>query len=105
MTSTMIQIMSFDAAQYKSCAGAAKALHAKLYELAELEGQKSEKEVCIYNPVQNELRGYPRRWSVSWEAGPYEWAVYLSLEGAMRGPWGYGQPHYSFDMFFVDGGQ
>jgi hypothetical protein len=38
---------------------------------------------------------------VSLEAGPYEWAVFASMQIPSDCKWGYVEPYYSFDLEFV----
>ena len=36
-------------------------------------------EASLWNPEKARKQGFGNSWSVVWEAGPYEWAVNLSL--------------------------
>lgn len=99
-----------DLSDYKTAAGAAKALHRFLTEEFDADG------AVLYRPEDN-----PRgdNWAVSWEGGPYEWAVHLTLgESLCRGEFSqfaspevigfYNQdnwlaePHFSFDLQFYN---
>lgn len=84
-------------AQYKSPRHAAQAVYKLCREEAEREGQKPDIEVAIRTPEQNKKHGYNKCWAVSWEAGPYEWAVEASC---MKRSKVYAEPHYSFDLQF-----
>jgi len=92
--------IDFDPKKYKTCAGAAKALFKALCKRAADEGQKPEMEVAIWTPEENFERSGTKAWRVSWEAGPFEWAIGASFE--ITGPWGYAEPYYSFDLEFVE---
>ena len=41
-----------------------------------------------------------RAWCVTWEDGPYQWAIPVSF--LVTGPWGYTEPYYGFDLSFVE---
>jgi len=53
-------------------------------------------EVQLRNPTQNKAHGYGNCWAVSFEAGPYEWAVLSTLNTV--NPQVLAEPHYSFDL-------
>ena len=108
---------TLDLSKYKSPAGAAKALYKYLVNLANEMGYDGEREVFICNPKQSKERGYSEAWMVSWESGPFEWAVPVSLGSSMfAGELGYSntngpeifafsenwfvEPWYSFDLYF-----
>ncbi len=57
-------------------------------------------EVHIHTPEQTEARGYGRFWNVSFEAGPFEWAVHASM--VIDNPNWYVEPYYSFDLQFCE---
>jgi hypothetical protein len=49
-------------------------------------------ECRLLSPSQSHELGYGRLWRVMWEAGPHDWGVELSIEGAVTfvpldGPW------------------
>lgn len=90
--------LKFSPANYKTKASAAKALGAALKKWASERGYYDEIEV--WSPERTERYSGYRQWSVVWESGPYEWAVPLSME--LRGPWGFCEPYYSFDLHFTD---
>ncbi len=92
--------LDYDPKMYKTCAAAAKGLYKALCKRAAAEGQKPEMEVAIWTPEENFKRDGTKAWRVSWEAGPYEWAIGASVE--ITGPWGYTEPYYSFDLEFVE---
>jgi len=116
-----------DLTKYKTAAGAAKALHKHICELAVKMGQKPEIEVTLFTPEKGEKMGYGKSWRVMWEAGPYQWGFLLSggssilsneIDGPLRRKLGVKAPkpefnvrgeqswytdhHYSFDVGFVD---
>lgn len=108
-----------DLSKYKTKAGGAKALYRFLKAKAVELGLPATS-VFICSPAENEARGYGSSWSVSWEEGPYEWAIGVSGGSSMYGPErGYGpdtpkpeiyafndnwyvEPWYSFDLFFSE---
>lgn len=78
-------------ATYEACRAAAKAI-----------GQDPDIEVALRRP--GEPRHFPgtQGWCVVWEAGPYEWAVPVSLMiGSATGK--LCEPYYSFDLCFDPG--
>lgn len=106
-----------DLSKYKTPAGAAKALYKYLLNLANEMGYNGEREVIIRSPAKSKAMGYSEAWMVSWESGPFEWAVPVSLGSSMyAGEFGYGatdgpeifafsenwfvEPWYSFDLYF-----
>ena len=90
----------FDPSKYKTRAGAAKAFYKAVCKEAESRGQDPELEVHIWSPEQNVARGYCRSWCVSWESGPYEWAIGTSYQ--LHGEAWYTEPYYSFDLCFAE---
>lgn len=92
---TTFHTLDYDPKAYKTKAGAAKGLYEALRKAAKDEGQNPDMEVQIWKPGEN-----GNQWRVSWEAGPYEWAIGLSA--LVTGPWGYTEPYYSFDLCFTD---
>jgi hypothetical protein len=91
--------IDFKPENYKTAAGAAKALYSKLAKLAVDIGQR-ESEVMLMNPERTEQYSGYRQWAVVWEAGPYQWAIPASME--IGGRFGYTEPYYSFDLHFVN---
>lgn len=92
--------IDFNAKNYKTKAGAAKALYKALRKLAvELGG--SEDEVFIRTPKENREFGYSAVWHVSWEEGPFEWAIPASFEIANADAGWYAEPYYSFNLEFA----
>ena len=97
--------IDFKPDNYKTAAGAAKALYSELVKLAVDLGQR-ESEVMLMNPERTEQYSGYRQWAVVWEAGPYEWAIPASIE--IAGAWGVTknnvsvEPYYSFDLHFVN---
>lgn len=96
--------IDFDPAQHDTKESAAKALHKALSALAEDRGQKPEIEVILQTPEQAEKSGCGRHWRVIWEAGPWEWAIGASFNchNIRRDSGWYTEPHYSFDLCFVE---
>jgi len=93
--------LNFDPHKYKSKGGAAKALYQALREKAVEHGQDPDSEVFIRTPEECEEAGYGRNWQVSWEAGPYEWAIGASFQVENHPHW-FTEPYYSFDLCFTD---
>tara|TARA_Y100000817_G_C16857578_1_gene544617 strand:+ start:511 stop:840 length:330 start_codon:yes stop_codon:yes gene_type:complete len=91
--------IDFEPNKYKTKASAAKGLHKALSKLAEDIGQSS-REVMLHNPEQAERYGYSKNWVVCWETGFYQWATQSDVSNYDAG-W-YTEPHYSFDLTFVD---
>ena len=77
-------------------------------------------ECSLWTPQQAEELGYGKFWHVSWEAGPAEWGVLLTLGESMwltefelrhdhrpevllqSGPGWYSEPHHRFDIAFIE---
>jgi len=77
-------------------------------------------ECSLWSPQQAAKRGYGPFWRVSWEAGPVEWGVLLTLGESMwltewelshdhrpevilqSGDGWYTEPHYRFDIGFIE---
>lgn len=74
-----------DLTQFKRPADAAKALHKYLVEKATAGGQQ-ESEVVLLTPERSNTLGYGKAWRVMWEAGPFQWAVRVSLGGTIHDP-------------------
>lgn len=92
--------LDFDPSKYKTKAKAAKALYHALRKAA---GESADTEVHLYNPDDSRARGRGRVWGVSWESGPYQWAVAASLSGMWNRDAGwYTEPYYNFDLYFYD---
>jgi len=89
----------FNPGTYKTKEAAAKGFYEALKQFAVSYGQ-SESEVALFDPDRSEKAGTGRCWRVIWEGGPFEWAIAMSWQ--VRGPWGYTEPYYSFDLCFVD---
>lgn len=70
-----------DVSNYKTAAGAAKATANALREWAEFYGYDPDA-INVYNPDETQrkrdMHGDVDCWTVSWEGGPYEWAVALT---------------------------
>lgn len=98
---------------------AAKTLYKWVCAQSLLRGQKPAIECALWSPEEAVERGYGVNWRVSWESGPFEWAVCMSLGGrleeAERFNYAYNgvpevvltsehwfvEPHYSFDLGFI----
>lgn len=80
---------------------AARAVYAALCILSAKSGQNPNIEVWIESPAQSVAKGRPHGacWIVSWESGPYQWAIGASLGGHNR----LTEPYYSFDLTFYPG--
>jgi len=77
-------------------------------------------ECSLWSPAEAEARGYIPFWRVSWESGPVEWGVLLTLGESMwltelelsydhrpevilqRGNGWFAEPDYRFDVGFVE---
>ena len=77
---------------------AAQGLHKALSEYAKDAGY-GDNSVSLWNPDEADSRGYGKCWMVSWEDGPYQWAIYMSEN--LHGPWGFVEPYHSFDLCFT----
>jgi hypothetical protein len=86
----------YDLSKYKTAAGVAKALHKALVEIASVEGRSWMAEhIHLRTPKDTDLvmdEYCEGRWHISWEGGPYEWAInildgiYTAEVGAPLGP-------------------
>ena len=96
-----INLRGFNPKQYKTAAGAAKALYRSVCKLAAEYGQNPAIEVTLQDPATSAEFGTGRGWRVIWEAGPYEWAIMLSMSDEMFVQRGWlAEPYYSFDLVF-----
>lgn len=93
--------LDWDPASYKTKAGAAKALYKALCKWTKEVGMNPDYEVAIWTPKQRKAHGRESNWAVSLEAGPYEWAIFASMQIPSDCKWGYVEPYYSFDLEFV----
>ena len=84
--------------KYKSKAGAAKAVYRVLRKICTQAGMDPNCEVGISPPKWNEEQGYSKAWSVSFEAGDYDWAIPTSF--VLSGKNWYTEPYHGFDLFF-----
>ena len=99
-----MNINSIDLSSHKTKAGAAKALYNHLCKCAKAEGQNPDMEVIIKTPEEAKTHGVGNCWWVSWEAGPYQWAIGFSLGGRgsnFEAGW-YTEPYYGFDLCFTE---
>lgn len=95
--------INYNPDNYLTCEAAAKAFYEALKPAVIAEGQNPDSELFIRSPEETETAGYGRYWQVSWEAGPYEWAVVASLSGlySRKNGW-YTEPYYGFDVCFTE---
>ena len=89
--------LDFDGSAHSTQEAAATALYEALQKLAISVGQDAS-EVVLWSPKENSF--CPGQWGVCWEAGPYDWAIGLSMQ--INGPWGFTEPYYGFDLHFTD---
>lgn len=108
-----------DISEYGDAESAAKAFHEWLVDFAD---DHDGDEVRLYEPDEAAQQGRGRGWTVSWEGGPYEWAIHLTggeslaysdLPGMFRpgnpevtgfyedDDWT-AEPYYKFDLQFFD---
>lgn len=78
-----------------AAADIANRLYEALRKAAKLDGQEPLYEVHAWHPHRNAAQG--PCWGVSWEAGPYQWAIgasfiVMDMTGRLC------EPHYSFDL-------
>ena len=93
--------LDWDPASYKTKGRAAKALYRALCDWCRKVGMNPDYEVSIWTPAQRKAHGHSANWAVSLEAGPYEWAIFASMQIPSDCAWGYVEPYYSFDLEFV----
>ena len=75
----------------------ARVIHKVLREKCTEYGMNPDIETFISSPKQTKEAGYGDHWRVSWESGPFEWAIGASW--AVIGATGrLCEPHYSFDL-------
>ena len=91
--------LDYDPAKFFSKGGAAIGFYDALRAVAKRTGSDPDS-IIIDNPEESEARGYGRNWRVIWEEGPFEWAIQTSFQ--VTGPWGFTEPHFSFDLCFTD---
>jgi len=101
MENEVLQSRVRDMSSYKTPAGAAKALHADLTAFATDLGYHG-LDLPTLMPPDDNRNPSPGYWTVSWESGPYEWGVYLTLwrEDFLTNLNWHGEPYYSFDVGF-----
>lgn len=91
-------VIDYNPYLYATIPEAAQAFYEAVRKTAESMGMDPDCEVHLRKP-EDKPYGV-EQWVVAWEAGPFEWAIWAS--GSMRGPWGYTEPHYSFDLCFTE---
>jgi len=70
-------------------------------------------EALLWSPEESDKRGLGKSWHVSWEGGPFEWAISVSLGGSISGRFTgaaevllvgakkyIAEPYHSFDLSF-----
>jgi hypothetical protein len=92
-----VTIPNSDLSKCKTQEEAAKKLYAAIRKHASDLGMDPDSEVHLYPPHETKERGYGEFWWLTWEAGPYNWAVATFVNG----PWGHCEPYYGFDLQFV----
>lgn len=93
--------LDFDPNAYDTCEAAATALHAALERICRDQySQNPEIELFLHSPEQSQEHIGVKRWHVSWEAGPWEWAIRLSF--AMQSEKWWVEPYWSFSLTFED---
>ena len=93
--------IDWDPAAYSTKSGAAKGLYKALCDWCRKVGMNPDYEVSIRSPKERKAQGYGENWHVSFEAGPFEWAVFASMQ-MPDCKWGYVEPYYRFDLDFVE---
>lgn len=78
-----LEKQTLDLTKYKTPKTAAKKLYEFLRKKSQEMGQNSDKEIFLWSPTESKLRGQGSCWTVCWESGPFEWAVFLSNGGSM----------------------
>jgi len=95
--------IDFDPEKYKSHETAANALYEALVKFAVksygMTEELARNEIHCWPPERTEQYSGTRAWCVVWESGPFEWSIGMSMQ--LRGPWGYCEPYYSFDLHFT----
>ena len=71
--------VKLDLRQVEDAETAARQLHEWVRWQAKEFGHDPDIEVVLLTPEKGEELGYGRVWRVMWEAGPFEWAVSLTL--------------------------
>lgn len=89
----------FDPSKPKTIKEAASALFDALDTYATSAGY-SEGSVSLWAPDDAAKRGYGNNWMITWEDGPFEWAINFSY--LCTGPWGYVEPYHGFDLTFAE---
>ena len=109
---------TIDVSGYTSAYGQARATYNALCEWAEFFDYNTD-EIVLRSPEETEQFTGSSAWSVTWEAGFYEWGVNLTAGWSMTRGEGFGageaeieglnenasviaEPHYSFDIHFHD---
>lgn len=77
----------------------AKAVHAVLLKHAALHGQDPACEVAIFKPGQPRYFREDNCWTVTWEAGPHDWAISISMMITTMAR-KVVEPYYGFDLCF-----
>jgi len=89
--------INFNPHAYSTPEAAAKGFYEAMKKVVIDCGQNPESELHLFKP--GEGLGNEGVWQVSWEAGPYDWAIGASLSFMMSKSW-YTEPYYGFDLCF-----
>lgn len=73
---------------------AVKVIHGWVRSLAGTYGDDPDQEVFVHRPERGEFG----RWEVCWEAGPYYWAVEMTGQHDLSGPYGHLECGYGFTI-------
>lgn len=89
----------FEPTEHGNTEEAAKAFYEALKKFAVDHGYH-ENSVSCYPPEKSYECGWGHYWTVTWEDGPYNWAIYMSSH--MHGARWYVEPYYSFNLCFTE---
>ncbi len=99
--SQFIKAVAKAISEAKTCEEAAHATFEACCKAAETWGMNPSIEVGIKNPGEPRHHSDIDCWCVTFEAGPYEWAVAASLNVDTKGKV-LAEPYYSFDLCFSE---
>lgn len=89
--------MGQDMSNFKTAAGAAKAVHKALAKMCADMGGSPALEMFIKTPAEALEHGLGENWHVCWESGPYEWAI--AAADSVRNDHGiWSEPHWAFSL-------
>lgn len=99
----VVGLVDFNAKAYGSTEAAAKAFHLALSNFCKSKITTDQRRFPkLLTPEESSVRYRANIWMVSWEDGPFEWAVFLCMDDGMNGLWGYCEPQNSFVVCFVE---